>query len=105
MSNILIRGLRKWLLQWKCKASVVDYSCGYPTRTRKVLNRIFNNLRETGNLPRGSIPCEHQLEYGKEVENIFQTVERNPATSLHRMSRQLNIPQTSVQLTLQFHVL
>lgn len=88
------------------KASVAEYQRRYPRRRvpdRKVFSRIFNNLRESGTLPSANISSQRGLKHDDAVENILRTVERSPTTSARRISRQLNIPKSSVWRTLHFH--
>ena len=90
-------------------AKCIEYSLRFPNRRvpdSRVFPSVYSKLREIGALPSSHISSERANEQNvDEVESIFQSVERSPATSTRRISTRIGVTHTRVWRTLRQHSL
>ena len=84
--------------------AVAEYQQCFPNRripTRRVFNRLYQTLRDTGTLPGVRIAAERDVNEGvDEEEGIVQMVQSSPRASTRRIWRRLPVLHTRVWRTL-----
>ena len=85
-------------------AAAEEYRRRFPMRRipdRRVFYKVFNTLRESGNLPSAHVSSERARRQNmEEQENILEMVQRSPTTSTRKLSTRIGVSRTRVWRTL-----